>query len=60
MTTSLQGNPNTVNGTIPRGWDLLLVSPKAGAKGLVRKCPVCDHVPISRGKHCGECGSKVA
>jgi hypothetical protein len=37
---------------------ILLVSPKAGA--LVRRCPVCDHVLLSRGRYCGECGSKVA
>ena len=37
---------------------VLLVSPKPGA--LVRRCPVCDHVLLSRGKYCGECGSKVA
>jgi len=36
---------------------VLLVSPKAGA--LVRRCPVCDHVLMGRGKYCGECGSKV-
>ena len=36
---------------------ILLVSPKAGT--LVRRCPVCDHVLLSRGKYCGECGSKV-
>ena len=36
---------------------ILLVSPKAGA--LVRRCPVCDHVLLSKGKYCGECGSKV-
>ena len=36
---------------------ILLVSPTAGA--LVRRCPVCDHVLLSRGKYCGECGSKV-
>jgi hypothetical protein len=39
---------------------ILLVSPRAGARGLVRRCPVCDHVPMGRGKYCGECGSKVA
>jgi hypothetical protein len=38
---------------------ILLVSPKAGAGGLVRRCPVCDHVLLSRGRYCGECGSKV-
>jgi len=37
---------------------ILLVSPRAGA--LVRWCPVCDHVLLSRGKYCGECGSKVS
>lgn len=36
---------------------ILLVSPKAGA--LVRRCPVCDHILLSRGKYCGECGSRV-
>ena len=36
---------------------ILLISPKAGA--LVRRCPVCDHMLLSRGKYCGECGSKV-
>ncbi len=36
---------------------ILLVSPKAGA--LARRCPVCDHVLLRRGKYCGECGSKV-
>jgi hypothetical protein len=36
---------------------ILLVSPKAGT--LVRRCPVCDHVLLSRDKYCGECGSKV-
>ncbi len=36
---------------------ILLVCPKAGT--LVRRCPVCDHVLVGRGKYCGECGSKV-
>jgi hypothetical protein len=36
---------------------ILLVSPKTSA--LVRRCPVCDHVLLGRGKYCGECGSKV-
>jgi hypothetical protein len=39
---------------------ILLVSPKAGARGLVHRCPVCDHVLVGRGKYCGECGSKVS
>jgi len=38
---------------------VLLVSPKGSARGLVRRCPVCDHVLMGRGKYCGECGSKV-
>ena len=37
---------------------ILLVNPRAGA--LVRRCPVCDHVLSSRGRYCGECGSKVS
>ena len=37
---------------------ILLVSPRASAS-LVRRCPVCDHVLLSRGKFCGECGSRV-
>ncbi len=37
---------------------ILLASPKARA--LARRCPVCDHVLLSRGKYCGECGSKVS
>jgi hypothetical protein len=39
---------------------VLLVSPKAAARGLVRRCPVCDHMLVGRGSYCGECGSKVA
>jgi hypothetical protein len=38
---------------------ILLVSPKVGARGVVRRCPVCDHVLVGRGGYCGECGSKV-
>jgi hypothetical protein len=36
---------------------ILLVSPRAGT--LVRRCPVCDHVLVGRGRYCGECGSKT-
>ena len=39
---------------------ILLVSPKAGTKGLVRRCPVCDHVLVGRGGYCPECGSRVS
>ncbi len=38
---------------------ILLVTPGAGVTGLIRRCPVCDHVLVGRGKYCGECGSKV-
>jgi len=38
---------------------ILLVSPRRTGI-LVRRCPVCDHVLLSRGSYCGECGSKVA
>jgi hypothetical protein len=36
---------------------ILLVSPKT--RSLVRRCPVCDHVLLTRGRYCGECGSKI-
>jgi len=39
---------------------ILLVSPRGAAVSLVRRCPVCDHVLVGRGRYCGECGSKVA
>ena len=38
---------------------ILLVSPAAKNGRLIRRCPVCDHVLLSRGKYCGECGSRV-
>jgi len=38
---------------------ILLVTPKTGAKGLIRRCPVCDRVLLSHGSYCSECGSKV-
>lgn len=39
---------------------ILLVSPKARTGGLVRRCPVCDNVLLTRGDYCSECGSKTA
>ena len=39
---------------------ILLVSPKARNRGLVRRCPVCDHVLLTRGSYCPHCGSKAA
>ena len=41
---------------------VLLVKPGKGAvinSGLLRRCPVCDHVLMGRGKYCSDCGSKV-
>ncbi len=41
---------------------ILLVKPGrevAGRFGLMRRCPVCDHRLLGRGKYCGGCGSKV-
>ena len=37
---------------------ILLVSPGKG-RGLIRRCPVCDHTLLGRGKYCSECGSKA-
>jgi hypothetical protein len=37
---------------------ILLVSPKRTGS-LVRRCPVCDHVLLTRGTYCSECGSKA-
>ena len=37
---------------------ILLVKPAreaAGRAGLIRRCPVCDHVLLSRGGYCSEC-----
>jgi len=39
---------------------ILLVSSKARTRSLVRRCPVCDHVLLTRGDYCSECGSKAA
>ena len=38
---------------------ILLVKPGAERVGVLRRCPVCDHVLLGRGKYCGECGSRV-
>jgi hypothetical protein len=39
---------------------ILLVSPRTKTGGLVRRCPVCDRVLLTRGDYCSECGSKAA
>jgi len=38
---------------------ILLVSPRARSAGVLRRCPVCDHGLVGRGRYCGECGSRV-
>ncbi|MFC1805492.1 hypothetical protein ACFL09_00740 [Planctomycetota bacterium] len=38
---------------------ILLVKPGAERVGVLRRCPVCDHTLLGRGKYCGECGSRV-
>ncbi len=38
---------------------ILLVSPRGRAGILVRRCPVCDKVLVTKGNYCTECGSKV-
>ena len=38
---------------------ILLVKPGAERAGVLRRCPVCDHVLLGRSKYCGECGSRV-
>jgi hypothetical protein len=37
---------------------ILLVSPRRTGS-LVRRCPVCDHVLLTKGVYCSECGSRV-
>lgn len=38
---------------------ILLVKPGTERAGVLRRCPVCAHVLLGRGKYCGECGSRV-
>ena len=41
---------------------VLLVKPGrevVSNSGLLRRCPVCDHVLMGRGMYCSDCGSKV-
>ena len=39
---------------------VLLVGPRGREAKLLRRCPVCDRILLSRGKYCSDCGSKVA
>ena len=41
---------------------ILLVKPgreAASRFGLIRRCSVCDHRLLGRGKYCSDCGSKT-
>ncbi|MFC1652485.1 hypothetical protein ACFL3F_02085 [Planctomycetota bacterium] len=38
---------------------ILLVNPKQRAITLSRRCPVCDHILLTRGSYCSDCGSKA-
>jgi hypothetical protein len=38
---------------------ILLVGPRTATSKWVRRCPVCDHMLLSRGNYCSDCGSKV-
>ena len=38
---------------------ILLAAPRTKGAKLLRRCPVCDHVLLGRGKYCNDCGSKV-
>lgn len=42
---------------------LILLAPSGrvvvGSSALIRRCPVCDHVLLRKGRYCPECGSRV-
>ena len=38
---------------------ILLVKPGAERAGVLRRCPVCDHVLLGGGRYCAECGGRV-
>ena len=38
---------------------ILLVKPSGERAKLLRRCPVCDHTGLGRGKYCSECGSRA-
>ena len=39
---------------------ILLVRPHGERATWLRRCSVCDHVLVSRGRYCTDCGSKVS
>jgi hypothetical protein len=38
---------------------LILPGPSA-RRVIIRRCPVCGHVLLRRGRYCGACGSRVS
>ena len=38
---------------------ILLVPARSAARGIIRRCPVCDHVLLGGGSYCSECGSRA-
>ena len=38
---------------------ILLVGPGGVRAGLIKRCPVCEHVLLGRGQYCSECGSRA-
>jgi len=41
---------------------ILLVKPgkmSVAHSGIIRRCPICDHMLMGKDKYCSECGSKV-
>ena len=38
---------------------VLLAQPSGERAGWLRRCSVCDHVMVSRGRYCSECGSRA-
>ena len=39
---------------------VLLVAPRGESRRLLRRCQVCDHAILGKGRYCAQCGSKVA
>lgn len=39
---------------------VLLARPSSERPAWFRRCSVCDHVLVTRGRYCADCGSKVA
>ena len=39
---------------------VLLVAPRGAGRGLIRRCPVCDHTLLGGAKYCGDCGHRMS